>query len=66
MDLPIPADMDGRVLEEAFTPEYRRSHPIRYEAPPAGAAREAGPEPVYSDEEDAEMQRRLRGLGYLG
>jgi len=65
MNLPIPADMDGRVLEEAFDDEYRRSHPVRREEPGASSPRQAQAEPVYTDEEETEMQRRLHGLGYL-
>lgn len=67
MDLPIPADMDGHVLEAVFNAEYRRTHPVHYEnveSPPSSphVTTEA---PVYTAEEDAEMQRRLQGLGYL-
>jgi predicted AlkP superfamily phosphohydrolase/phosphomutase len=64
MDLPIPEDMDGRVLQEAFTPEYRQSHPIRREE--SGAVKPtAGPAAAYSEEEEEQMLRRLRDLGYL-
>jgi len=65
MGLPIPTDMDGRVLEEIFTAEYRQSHPIRHEEPVNGRSRGDRPTAVYTEEEDEEMQRRLRGLGYL-
>jgi predicted AlkP superfamily phosphohydrolase/phosphomutase len=65
MDLPIPTDMDGRVLEEAFDDDFRRTHPVRREEPGASRARTAQADPVYTDEEEAEMQRRLQGLGYL-
>jgi predicted AlkP superfamily phosphohydrolase/phosphomutase len=64
MDLPIPEDMDGRVLEEVFAAEYRQAHPVRYEQSGASAPRE-GRTPVYTEEEEEELQRRLRDLGYL-
>ena len=65
MDLPIPTDMDGRVLEEAFTEGYRKAHPIRWEEPIDTGPRATPPATEYTDKEEAEMQRRLRGLGYL-
>lgn len=62
--LPIPADMDGRVLEQALTSEFLRAHPLR-----RCATYEAG-EPVMAHpdgagEETATVLDRLRALGYL-
>ena len=60
----IPSDMDGRVLEEIFTPAYMAEHSVRtseaaeYEAPESAGA--------MTDEESEEIRQRLRGLGYLG
>jgi predicted AlkP superfamily phosphohydrolase/phosphomutase len=64
MGLPIPADTDGRVLEEIFTPEFRRSHPVQHEAPTDLYARQAE-SPTYTAEEEEAMLRRLQDLGYL-
>ena len=69
LDLPIPDDMDGRPLVEIFDDEHRASHPVRH-APAVDEKDLTGfPKPVRSvesDEEDtAEMERRLRGLGYI-
>jgi len=64
MDLPVPKEMDGRVLEKVFTPEYRQAHPLRYEESGAARAREGDPA-AYTAEEEEEMLRRLRDLGYL-
>jgi predicted AlkP superfamily phosphohydrolase/phosphomutase len=59
MELPVLDDMDGRVLTEALT----TSRPI--ERRPAGPAdEEAGIE--LSADETAEVEDRLRALGYLG
>lgn len=64
LGLPIPEDMDGLPLLELFTEDYCSSHPLRYTAPESVAAMAPGPG---DDEEDtAEMERRLRGLGYVG
>jgi predicted AlkP superfamily phosphohydrolase/phosphomutase len=59
--LAIPDDMDGRVLTEALA-EPHSSRPVRFssagETEPAGAA-------AYSAAEAAEVEERLRALGYL-
>jgi len=60
MDLPIPDDVDGRILKETFAEGYR----------PQVLWREAGvydaaTESAFSDKERAEIEERLRGLGYL-
>jgi len=63
MGLPIPTYMDGRPLNEAMTGEFIAAHPLQREEAaleaPAGAAE------TYSDEENAEIEARLRGLGYM-
>lgn len=64
LGLAIPEDMDGRPLLEIFTEEFRRAHPVRYAEP--RLADEFEPEPAYDQEDAAEMERRLRGLGYVG
>jgi predicted AlkP superfamily phosphohydrolase/phosphomutase len=59
---PVPADMDGRVLEALFEPDYLAAHPVvrgdraQATAPDTGAV---------SDEDDAAMRDKLRGLGYI-
>ncbi len=59
MGLPVPDDMDGRVLNEILA----TSRPIeRRSASPTGEAADAG----LSAEEMAEVEERLRALGYLG
>ena len=60
MDLPVPEDMDGRVLTEALTLSREVTHqtgasPDRHFT---GAA--------LSEEETTEVEERLRALGYLG
>jgi hypothetical protein len=56
--------MDGRVMEEIFTEEYMRTHPVRgSEASVYEGASDVG---VMSDEEREEIRERLRSLGYLG
>jgi predicted AlkP superfamily phosphohydrolase/phosphomutase len=59
----IPADLEGRILVEALRPGLLDERPPSYddEAPAAFA-----PERAELEEEGAaEVERRLRGLGYL-
>lgn len=56
----IPADVDGRVIAELFTPEFQsKLNPVFREP------RERGALPVYTPEEEAAVKERLRDLGYL-
>ncbi|MFQ5546027.1 MAG: alkaline phosphatase family protein, partial [Acidiferrobacterales bacterium] len=62
--IPIPDDMDGKVLTEIFTEDYKKTKTIRFKshlAPESGA----GGEYSYTDEEEASVKDRLRGLGYI-
>jgi arylsulfatase A-like enzyme len=63
MGLPVPEDMDGRPLLEIFTSDYRAANPVRTAPPVASDGVES--RPVYDAEEVEEMERRLRGLGYV-
>jgi predicted AlkP superfamily phosphohydrolase/phosphomutase len=61
LNVPVPADMDGRVLSEALSPE------LRGQATQVGAAATTSAAQVdFTEEEQAEVEDRLRALGYLG
>jgi predicted AlkP superfamily phosphohydrolase/phosphomutase len=61
LNVPVPADMDGRVLSAALTPE------LRSRATQIGADAQSTQGQVdLSDAEQAEVEERLRALGYLG
>ncbi|MEZ4868934.1 MAG: alkaline phosphatase family protein [Caldilineaceae bacterium] len=64
LGLPIPDDVDGRVLLEAFEPPWQAEHPIRVQAgsrPNAVDEIDSG----YSTAESQQLTKRLRDLGYL-
>ena len=61
----LPADLEGRAVEEAFTEEHRRGHPLETAAAGAGAGAAPGPAAGYSAEDEAAISRRLEELGYL-
>ena len=60
--LPVPAGLDGRVIEAAFADEFLASHPVRFES--SGTAADADPLKLTADEERL-VEEKLRGLGYL-
>jgi predicted AlkP superfamily phosphohydrolase/phosphomutase len=64
LGLPLPTNMDGRVLTEVLTPELAAANPISYEAPLVDTDR--GPDEGYGDDEQAQVAGRLAALGYLG
>jgi predicted AlkP superfamily phosphohydrolase/phosphomutase len=64
LGLPVPEDMDGRVLKDLFKPDYLQSHPILQGPPVGDEERPGGPSP-YSEEEMDQIAENLRGLGYL-
>jgi predicted AlkP superfamily phosphohydrolase/phosphomutase len=61
LGVPVPEDMDGRVLTEILNPDLV---PVVAEAVVAAHAVPANGE-AYSEEEDAAIQQRLADLGYL-
>lgn len=61
--LAVPDDLDGRVLEDAFTPEALKKQPLQTAAPLSSSPKdESSP---YSADEEAIIEESLRGLGYL-
>ena len=62
LGLPVPNDMDGKVVTAAFEPDELAAHPV--ELAPALNAR-LGPGMVFSAEEEETITERLRDLGYL-
>ncbi len=63
-DLPVPEDMDGRVLVEAMDPGVLASRPVKY-------SHTDGQNPcqnngsLVSEEDQEEVREHLRNLGYL-
>jgi len=61
----IPDDMDGRVLTEILDASRELSPQPRHLAEPVHPVQEKERH-VLSDDEEAELQARLKGFGYLG
>ncbi len=62
LGLPIPPDMDGRVLTEAFTPEFVNQTALQYGTENAVRTDFGG---TYSDDEEEQVIQRLADLGYV-
>jgi len=62
-DLAVPDDMDGRVLADAFRPEFLAAHPVKAGA--ASGISESDRSSGYTEEESAKVEERLQALGYL-
>lgn len=62
LGLPVPENMDGKVIESIFSSAFLTRHPIKRTAADEGGSDE---EAVYSQEEAEEIQEQLRGMGYL-
>jgi predicted AlkP superfamily phosphohydrolase/phosphomutase len=61
--LPVPQDMDGRVLLETLRPEFADPASIRYGPPAAYSDAPAGD--AMSPEEEEIVKEHLRSLGYV-
>jgi predicted AlkP superfamily phosphohydrolase/phosphomutase len=64
LDTTVPADMDGRVLEEAISPTYLQQNPPQYMKPPLNGGTKPSKR-TYSEEESSKIEERLRSLGYI-
>ncbi|MBU0496076.1 MAG: alkaline phosphatase family protein [Chloroflexi bacterium] len=66
MGLPVPTDLDGRVLTEVFRPDVVAGMAAPAESlTTAQVAETVSRDDGYSADEAAEIEDRLRGLGYL-
>lgn len=66
MGLPIPSDLDGRVLEEAFDEKYVRDHPVSSVEPDGTVATPADADVAHAERDAGKVDDILRGLGYIG
>jgi predicted AlkP superfamily phosphohydrolase/phosphomutase len=62
VNLAIPDDLDGAVIDQAFNSAYLKRQKIRYEKQAAIRARRKFD---YSQNEEDQIKMRLKGLGYI-
>ena len=63
LGVPIPSDMDGQILFDIFVNEFSDRMTPTYTEPSREDKRD---EKSLSEEEQAEIRRKLKGLGYVG
>jgi len=63
LDVPVPEDMDGKVLTTIFRSDFIAAHPLQ--AGNASGVSETYSTRGYTNEESAKVEERLRALGYL-
>ena len=63
MGLSIPADLQGRVLNEIYTPEFLEAHKLRRGEETKAVAAAAGADAP--GDEEAEILEKLKALGYI-
>ncbi len=63
LGLSVPGDVDGRVLTSAFADDYVRENPVKFDTPSGKPSVAPGALP---EEEEKQVEERLRQLGYLG
>jgi len=64
LGLPVPQDMDGRVLIEAFDPEFSAAHELIIQQTDEGEQQEHK-SMTYTAEDAMQVTERLRQLGYV-
>jgi predicted AlkP superfamily phosphohydrolase/phosphomutase len=66
MGLPVPDDMDGRVLVEAMEEEFVETNPIEFEAAEVDAEADADEaKQSFTQDESELIAKRLQALGYI-
>lgn len=65
MGLPVPEDMDGKVLTDAFSNDYLKSHPVQYRKIKETSLRKEKQVATGLPEEAETTRERLRDLGYI-
>jgi hypothetical protein len=65
LGLPIPTDLEGRVPEALFEPDYLRSHPMAFAAAAGSSFGAATLTPEVDPRMEAEVVGHLRALGYM-
>ena len=63
MDVPVPKDVDGKVITGAFEEEWLGRKPIAYSEETTSVETQESED--YSDADAEEIRKRLSGLGYI-
>lgn len=65
LDLPIPEDMDGKVLKDAVAPDYGEQRPVRFVPATERMIPSGESSRDWNQAEEQDVKDSLKGLGYL-
>jgi hypothetical protein len=66
LDAPVPLELEGQHFDAVIEPTYLDAHPVRRGTLSSQAKeRAAEEEPVWDEEDEALVLRRLQALGYV-
>ena len=65
LGVPLPSNLDGKVLTEALEQHYVEAHPVRQQEEEPSPSAQIVEEAAYSAEDAEEIRDRLQGLGYI-
>ena len=65
LGLPVPTEMDGKVMVDAFDEGFIASHPVEYQENALLMHASRPSAAVYTLQETAKIQERLKDLGYI-
>jgi predicted AlkP superfamily phosphohydrolase/phosphomutase len=66
LNIPVPKEMDGRVLKEIFKRDYLEVHPVNYTTEEVQENLSSiHHRRIYSEDEEKEINARLKSLGYI-
>jgi hypothetical protein len=65
MSIPIPADMDGKVLYDIFEASFVDKNILKYKEAQTNQSKTNKNEIEYTESEAEEIQKRLKSLGYI-
>ncbi len=65
--IPIPENMDGKILNESIVDEFRKNNEPKYSShgPDDDSKGDSNNETPYTEEESEIIQKRLQDLGYI-
>ncbi len=68
LGIAVPSDLEGQANLDVFQPDYVAAHPLATGAPslrPQSADGESDAKEELSEEQEAEVMKRLQALGYM-
>lgn len=65
LGMPVPKDMDGKVLASCFKEDYLNGNPIMFSDHQVSAQNDTNNDETYTEHEKNQLKDALKGLGYM-